>query len=128
MARPVNSRIMLPGRLSLLPPSPFAQLATLLDPIAPGSPPINLAVGDPLAKPPDFVAEILIRHKDEFGTYPAINGTEDWRHAAAEWLARRFQLPQQCIDPERDLLPLNGTREGLYLVLFTIVPEAKAGA
>ena len=119
---------MLPGRLSLLPPSAFAQLATLLDPIAPGHPPINLAVGDPLSKPPDFVGEILLRHGNEFGTYPAINGTADWREAAATWLTRRFCLRAQSLDAERHLLPLNGTREGLFLVLFTLIPETKAGS
>src|SRR5579872_4089213 len=119
---------MLPGRLSLLPPSAFAQLATLLDPIAPGHPPINLAVGDPLSKPPAFVSEILLRHAHEFGTYPPINATADWREAATAWLARRFSLRAQSIDAERSILPLNGTREGLFLVLFTLVPETKAGS
>ena len=119
---------MLPGRLSLLPPSSFAQLATLLDPITPGRPPISLAVGDPMSKPPAFIVEILARHADEFGTYPAINGTQEWREAAAFWLTRRFHLPVTAIDSERHLLPLNGTREGLFLALFTLVPEIKGGA
>src|SRR5215472_19145668 len=119
---------MFPGRLAQLPPSSFAQLATLLDPIRPALPPISLAVGDPNATPPAFVAEILARHAKDFGTYPPINGTEEWRNAAATWLTRRFALRAGDIDPERNLLPLNGTREGLFLALFTIVPESKAGA
>src|SRR5262249_53543376 len=52
----------------------------------------------------------------------------DWREAAAGWLARRFHLETSALDPERHILPLNGTREGLFLALFVIVPEAKAGA
>jgi N-succinyldiaminopimelate aminotransferase len=119
---------MLPGRLSLLPPGSFVQLAALLDPIAPGKPPISLAVGDPQSTPPDFVAEILARNAKDFGTYPPINGTAEWRNAAAAWLARRFEIPAGEIDPEKNLLPLNGTREGLFLVLFTIMPETKAGS
>jgi aspartate/methionine/tyrosine aminotransferase len=119
---------MLPGRLALLPPGSFAQLAALLDPLAPGLPPISLAVGDPQSTPPAFVSEILARHAKEFGTYPAINGTQDWREAAAHWLVERFKLSNSAIDAERHLLPLNGTREGLFLVLFTLVPETKAGA
>jgi N-succinyldiaminopimelate aminotransferase len=117
---------MLPGRLALLPPGSFVQLAALLDPIAPGLPPISLAVGDPLSTPPGFVSEILARHAKDFGTYPAINGTQDWRDAAAQWLVARFRLAGAAIDSERHLLPLNGTREGLFLALFAIVPEAKA--
>lgn len=116
---------MFPGRLAQLPPSSFAQLATLLDPVAPGRAPISLAVGDPNSTPPAFVAEEIAKHAKGFGTYPPINGTQDWREAAAQWLMRRFGLGQ--VDPERHLLPLNGTREGLFLALFVIVPEAKAG-
>jgi aspartate/methionine/tyrosine aminotransferase len=72
--------------------------------------------------------EALARHAQDFGTYPAINGTEEWRRAATSWLTRRFALPANTLDPEKHLLPLNGTREGLFLALFTVVPETKAGA
>src|SRR5215472_569229 len=119
---------MFPGRLAQLPPSSFAQLATLLDPIRPALPPISLAVGDPNATPPAFVAEILARHTRDFGTYPPIDGSPAWRDAASAWLTRRFGLKPGEIDPEKNLLPLNGTREGLFLALFTIVSESKAGA
>jgi aspartate/methionine/tyrosine aminotransferase len=119
---------MLPGRLALLPPGSFVLLSALLDPIAPGLPPISLAVGDPQSTPPAFVSEILARHAKEFGTYPPINGTPEWRKAAAGWLVSRFGLPAGAIDSERHLLPLNGTREGLFLALFAVVPETKARA
>jgi aspartate/methionine/tyrosine aminotransferase len=117
-----------PGRLSALPPSSFAKLAALLDPVTPGQEPISLAVGDPQGTPPAFVAEELARHNKAFGVYPPINGTSDWREAASAWLRRRFELPADAIDPERHVLPLNGTREGLFLALFTVMPETKAGA
>jgi aspartate/methionine/tyrosine aminotransferase len=119
---------MLPGRLALLPPGSFVQLSNLLDPIKPGREPISLSIGDPLSTPPPFVSELLAKHAKDFGTYPAINGTEDWRNAAAAWLTTRFELKPGEIDPEKNLLPLNGTREGLFLVLFTLMPETKAGA
>ena len=115
------------GRLAELPPSAFAKLATLLDPHAPGKPPISLAVGDPNGAVPAFVGEAIAKHAKEFGTYPPINGSAEWRAAAAGWLTRRFRLAPGAIDPERSLLPLNGTREGLFLALFTVMPETKAG-
>ena len=118
---------MLPGRLSELPPSSFAKLATLLDPHQPGKPPISLAVGDPNGAVPAFVAEAIAKHASSFGVYPAINGSKEWRDAASAWLVRRFGLAATSIDPERNLLPLNGTREGLFLALFTIMQEKKAG-
>ena len=73
----------LPGRLAQLPPSSFAQLATLLDPHKPGAPPISLAVGDPNGTVPDFVRAAIAENAHLFGQYPAINGTADWREAAA---------------------------------------------
>lgn len=117
-----------PGRLAELPPSSFAKLATLLDPVKPGAPPVSLAVGDPRGAVPDFIKQAIAEHAHEFGEYPAINGTADWREAASGWLRRRFGLPAEAIDSEKHLLPLNGTREGLFLASFIVTPELKAGA
>jgi len=116
---------VLPGRLAALPPGSFARLAALLDPVPPGATPVNLAVGDPRGAVPVFVTEAVARHAHEFGEYPAINGTKEWRDAASGWLKRRFALP--AIDPDRHLLPLNGTREGLFLAPFVTTPESKGG-
>ncbi|HEY8696776.1 MAG TPA: aminotransferase class I/II-fold pyridoxal phosphate-dependent enzyme [Rhizomicrobium sp.] len=117
-----------PGRLSELPPAMFAKLAELLDPVPPGDTPTLLSVGDPRGSVPEFVTEALLRYAHQFGEYPAINGTADWREAAAGWLRRRFALPDGAIDPDKHLLPLNGTREGLFLAAFIVTPETKAGA
>lgn len=118
---------MLPGRLAELPPSSFAKLATLLDPHHPGMTPISLAVGDPNGEVPPFVLEAIARHAKDFGVYPPINGSKEWRDATGNWLVRRFGLSATSIDPDKNLLPLNGTREGLFLALFTVMPEKKAG-
>jgi len=117
-----------PGRLAELPPSAFAKLAALLDPVTPGASPINLAVGDPGGTVPAFVTEAIARHAHEFGKYPPIHGTAEWQTAASAWLRRRFGLPETTIDPDRHLLPLNGTREGLFLAPLIVTPETKAGA
>ncbi len=118
---------MFPDRLSELPPGMFVRLAALLDPVKPGAPPISLAVGDPKGAVPAFVLEALNRHAARFGEYPQINGTTDWREAAAGWIRRRFTLPTEAIDPERHVLPLNGTREGLFLAAQIVTPAAKNG-
>lgn len=117
--------MLFPGRLSELPPSAFAKLATLLDPHKPGLPPISLAIGDPNGTVPPFVMEEMARHAGSFGSYPPINGNAAWREAAAGWLTRRFGLTG--IDPDKSLLPLNGTREGLFLAAFIVTPQTKAG-
>jgi N-succinyldiaminopimelate aminotransferase len=115
-------------RLARLPPGPFAQLTTLLGDVKPGKELITLAVGDPSGAVPEFVKEALAQSAASFGNYPAIAGTDDWRKAAAGWLVSRFGLPADRISPERHVLPLNGTRDGLFSVLFPFVPEKKAGA
>ena len=115
---------MLPGRLAQLPPSSFAMLATLLDGVAPGAEPISLAVGDPQGAVPGFVVDAITRHADKFGVYPPINATAEWRTAAVDWLMRRFGAN---LDPESQVLPLNGTREGLFLAPFIVTPETKGG-
>ncbi len=114
------------SRLDALPPGPFARLADLLGGTAPGKEPISLALGDPSGAVPDFVKAAMDQNIASFGNYPAITGTADWRQAAADWLNRRFALGE-AIDPEKHVLPLNGTREGLFLSLPPLLPEEKGG-
>jgi N-succinyldiaminopimelate aminotransferase len=119
--------LTLSPRLAALPDGPFARLAALLGDVPPGKDAISLALGDPSGAVPDFVREAMAREAARFGNYPQIAGTPEWRNAAAGWVTRRFALPEGRIDPERHVLPLNGTRDGLFSVLFPLVPESKAG-
>jgi N-succinyldiaminopimelate aminotransferase len=113
--------------MSQLPAGPFARLAELLGDTTPGKDAINLSVGDPSGKVPTFVIETLAKTSAAFGKYPPITGSDEWRQAAAAWLNRRFDL-KGAIDPEKHVLPLNGTREGLFLALFPLLPLQKNGA
>jgi aspartate/methionine/tyrosine aminotransferase len=94
--------------------SPFARLNERLAGIAPGLPPINLGLGEPQHPVPPFVGPTLAAHIDLFGRYPAIRGTDEFRATVARWLDRRYRLERTPIDPERMVLPLNGSREGLF--------------
>ena len=94
--------------------SPFVRLTDLIAGIAPGKPVINLSVGEPQHKVPDFVAPVLAQHIAEFGRYPANKGAEPFRRTVADWLGRHFALPR-AVDPDSEVLVLNGTREGLFL-------------
>jgi N-succinyldiaminopimelate aminotransferase len=93
--------------------SPFARLNDLLAGIEPGQTSINLGLGEPQHKVPDFVAPVLAANIELFGRYPAIRGTDAFRQAAANWLDKRYGLADR-IDPEHMVLPLNGSREGLF--------------
>jgi aspartate/methionine/tyrosine aminotransferase len=94
--------------------SPFVRLHELLADIKPGKPAINLSVGEPQHPIPPFVGPVLQAHLNDFGRYPANKGTERFRKAAAAWLDRRYQLSRP-VDPEAEVIVLNGTREGLFL-------------
>jgi N-succinyldiaminopimelate aminotransferase len=94
--------------------SPFVRLHELLADIKPGKPPINLSVGEPQHPIPPFVGPVLQAHLADFGRYPANKGTDGFRKAAAAWLDRRYKLARP-MDPETEVLVLNGTREGLFL-------------
>ncbi|MGB8235595.1 MAG: aminotransferase class I/II-fold pyridoxal phosphate-dependent enzyme [Pseudolabrys sp.] len=94
--------------------SPFVRLTELIAGIEPGKPVINLSVGEPKHPIPNFVGPTLDAHLADFGRYPANKGIEPFRRAVASWLGRRYSLARP-VDPESEVLVLNGTREGLFL-------------
>jgi N-succinyldiaminopimelate aminotransferase len=115
MAHPLSS--LTSGAIS----SPFSQLRKLLAGIAPGhARPIELTIGEPREAMPDFIAEKIGEATALYGKYPPIRGSEDARTAIAEWLRRRYALAS-AVDPEHEVLMLNGSREGLF---FACLPAA----
>jgi N-succinyldiaminopimelate aminotransferase len=121
-----------PGRMALAPPSAFERLARLLEDVNPtsfplGNAPVALTVGEPQDEPPAFIARIVNDNARAFGRYPPIAGTPEFRNSAAAWACRRFNLPPAAIKGDNQILPLNGSREGLFLALPSIMPEAKHG-
>ncbi len=115
------------SRFADLPESPFARLATLIEGLAPGKPPIALSLGEPRHPFPAFIMEAIAANAADFGRYPPIIGTPAFRNAATGWLNRRFGLPEGWLDPENQLLPVNGTREALFNMAIVATPLAKAG-
>jgi N-succinyldiaminopimelate aminotransferase len=116
-------------RLDTLSDYPFAALRALLAPVAPktSAAPIVMSLGEPQHQPPALLAETLAAHAREWNRYPPMAGTSELRQAVADWLTRRYGLAPGMLDPERHVLSLSGTKEGLYLLANLVVPEAKAG-
>jgi aspartate/methionine/tyrosine aminotransferase len=98
--------------------SPFARTAELLAPYTPAKPLITLSLGEPQHPVPSFVGPVLAGYTADFGRYPLAKGIEPFRKAAASWLSRRFALPR-AVDPESEILVLNGSREGLFFAALT---------
>jgi N-succinyldiaminopimelate aminotransferase len=107
-----------PNRLDELVRSPFARLAHLLEGLTPSLPAIDLSLGEPTALIPAFLGPTLDAHLAEFGRYPPIKGIPALRQAIAAWLGRRYPLLEGRIDAETHVLPLNGSREGLFSSIF----------
>lgn len=114
-----------------MPPSSFDRLRGLLGPIAPkfavGGAPVMMTIGEPQDPPPAFVTDVIAKHARDFGRYPPIDGTKKLRESCANWLKRRYALAEGAIDPDSQILPIVGSREGLFYTLFALVPESKAG-
>ncbi len=101
--------------------SPFTQLRELLDGIVPGNArPIDLTIGEPRGTMPDFLARAIAQATAELGRYPPIRGSAALRTAIADWAMRRFELDVP-LDAEREVLVLNGSREGLHYACLPAV-------
>jgi N-succinyldiaminopimelate aminotransferase len=120
MAMTVSSRVPESASPSQGERSPFARLAELLAPHKPGKPLIALSLGEPQHLVPGFVGPVLAQHVADFGRYPIAKGIEPFRKAATSWLGTRFNLPR-AIDPESEILVLNGSREGLFFAALTAI-------
>jgi N-succinyldiaminopimelate aminotransferase len=113
--------------LAKLEPYPFEKLRAL---IAGNTPPaslraINLQIGEPKHPTPSLVKDALAGALDGLASYPLTVGMPELRQAIAAWLARRYGIPP--LDPETQVLPVNGTREALFAFAQTVI-DPRPGA
>jgi len=113
-----------PARFQTLPAYAFPRLRSLLDVHAPGGDVIHMTIGDPRHAPPDFVLDEIAAHVGAFANYPPNDGTPVLRQSITAWLKRRYGV-EVCA--ETQVLPLNGTREGLFNAAVALCPEEKNG-
>jgi len=113
-----------PERFSNLPPYAFPRLRALLDAHAPGGDVVHMTIGEPKHPFPAWVTEIVTDHAAEFNSYPPNDGSPALRGAISGWMGRRYGV---TVDPETQVMALNGTREGLYNAAMALCPEQKNG-
>jgi len=105
--------------LSKLPPYLFVKLNAVKDEAArKGLDVIDLGQGNPDHPAPPHVVDALCRSVREDATthrYPNTKGIRRFREAVASWYNRRFGV---ALDPDREVLPLIGSKEGLAHLLF----------
>ncbi|MBI3299776.1 MAG: aminotransferase class I/II-fold pyridoxal phosphate-dependent enzyme [Elusimicrobia bacterium] len=113
-------------RLASLPPYIFVHLANLKrKAAAAGHTVIDLGQGSPDLPSPDYVvaaAQASISDAKTHG-YPVANGSLEYRKAIAGWYKRRFGAQ---LDPETEVLPLIGSKEGLGHLLMALLDPGDA--
>jgi aspartate/methionine/tyrosine aminotransferase len=102
---------MMPTRFDALPTATWPRLRNLLDGQAPGGPVINMTIGEPKHKFPDWVGPALVEAMPGFNSYPDNNGAPELREAITGFLLRRYAID---LDMDSQVMVLNGTREGLF--------------
>ena len=111
--------------LSRLQPYPFQKLAALLAGVTPDPSlrPISLSIGEPKHATPQFIRDELIARIGGLSGYPATAGSEALRNAMAGWIERRYRIAR--IDPARQVLPVNGSREALFAFAQAVVDGSR---
>ena len=111
--------------LSKLQPYPFEKLRQLFAGITPNPAlrEIRLSIGEPQHATPDFIKEALSANLSGLASYPTTLGSAELRRTVAAWLDRRHGLDE--LDPETQLMPVNGSREALFAFAQTVIDGAR---
>jgi len=114
--------------LSRLQPYPFEKLTALISGVVanPELRPIPLQIGEPKHKTPDFISQAVTDNLSGLAAYPATAGMPALRQSIAEWLVRRYRLP--ALNPDTQVLPVNGSREALFAFAQTVVDRTRHSA
>jgi len=109
--------------LYLLKPYPFERLKALKSGLNPNGrlKHIALSIGEPKHKPPNFVNEAINDNLSALTQYPSTKGLAELRRTIAHWLTKRYKFETDLIDPETQILPVNGTREALFAFAQTVI-------
>jgi len=117
--------------LDKLQPYPFEKLKALLGEVSPTKnlKHIPLSIGEPKHTSPKIVVDSLAGSLQKLSNYPTTKGIPELREAIADWANKRFSLCSSTkdngLDPDTQILPVNGTREGLFSFTQAIVDRTK---
>ncbi|GAC1359103.1 MAG: LL-diaminopimelate aminotransferase [Ktedonobacteraceae bacterium] len=113
--------MQLSNMINNLPPYHFADAKRkIAERQAAGVDVINLSMGDPDLPAPAAVVERLCSAMQvtENHRYPEYRGMRSLHEAIATWFERRFGV---SLTPERDILPLLGSKEGLAYAAMSVL-------
>ncbi|MFC1964176.1 LL-diaminopimelate aminotransferase [Chloroflexota bacterium] len=108
-------------RIENLPPYLFVEInRKIAEKRAKGEEIITFAIGDPDIPTPPHIIDRLCQaaHDPPNHRYPESVGLSELREAIAGWYQKRFGIE---LDPEKEVLPLIGSKEGIAHVAFCFV-------
>ena len=110
--------------LAQLQPYPFEKLRALFAGVTPNPQykEIKLSIGEPQHPTPAFIIEALTGGLKGLANYPTTQGTPALRQAIAAWNQRRYGLN---LNPETEILPVNGSREALFAFAQTVIDPGR---
>ena len=99
---------------------PFDRLRNLLSTTNKGKrlKEIDLSIGQPYQKIPEFIKEIISNSFDKWNLYPPVGGVPELKMSYLNWLRRRFDVSD--IVSEENILPLAGSKEGLFSIALAL--------
>ncbi len=114
--------------LTKLAPYPFEKLRRLKEGVqAPADRQhIAMSIGEPQHQPPAFVVARLTATLDTITRYSAARGLDALREAIARWATQRFDLTAGSLTAEDHVLPVSGTREGLFAFVQAVFDSRSA--
>ena len=113
--------------LAKLNPYPFERLRALTRDITPNPAfkPISLGIGEPRHPTPVLIKQAIVDNLQGLASYPATTGDPKLRQAMADWVTRRYGV---VLDPNTQVLPVNGSREALFAFAQVVVDPTRPEA
>ena len=112
-------------RFSDLPDYAFPRLRKLLRNVDAPTPEVPLHIGEPTHNFPNFIREKISENFSGFNSYPPNEGTPALLSSIATWISKRYNTPE--LDFKKNIISLNGTREGLFNATIALSPSLKNG-
>jgi len=116
-------------KLNHLHPYPFEKLNQLKHGVIPPADKsaIALSIGEPKHPTPLFIQQALQQHLPSLVSYPTTRGTDELRQTIAHWVCQRYDIDSSWMSAEKNVLPVNGTREALFAFTQTIIEPDQQG-
>ncbi|HJW26627.1 MAG TPA: succinyldiaminopimelate transaminase [Rhodocyclaceae bacterium] len=110
--------------LAKLQPYPFEKLRQLFAGVTPAAQhrEIKLSIGEPQHPTPAFIMETLAGSLKGLANYPTTQGTPALREAIGAWINGRYGV---ALNPDTEILPVNGSREALFSFAQTVVDASR---